>query len=237
MSNSYQSRWRELVRAGHVNLLRRIRRWGSQPMIRDENSAEHSFLVATHAVALANLLGTQGVKLDFGALVASALLHDTEESITGDVPKYMKADMLLDSSNHSVASKAFSQVAAQLNIAGSQDVQDWLEDWFRRHKDLEEVEGMVIALCDLSASQSVICEEVALGNQFSAQVLQKDCQYYLKKFVRELDDLREDRKGQEAHKNWILAAGIISLMAEALLVPSNGDTNRLHQGEGNGKRD
>jgi 5'-deoxynucleotidase len=68
--------------------LNHVRRWNFHPTTRDENVAEHSFWVVFIAMVLESK--AYGINdIDVSVMLA-ALLHDAEESITGDLPSLVK---------------------------------------------------------------------------------------------------------------------------------------------------
>lgn len=66
--------------------LRYVQRFNFHNVNRMQNVAEHSFFVAYYALIAGNLVPD----LDTGQLVTFALLHDAEESLTGDIPHLVK---------------------------------------------------------------------------------------------------------------------------------------------------
>ena len=60
-----------------------IPRWVILRKNRQQNLAEHSYYVTLYADQVARLIGWQG---NYGDLMRYALLHDIDETITGDIP-------------------------------------------------------------------------------------------------------------------------------------------------------
>jgi len=68
-----------------------VQRWSIVRKLQSDNVAEHSFFVTNYAVAIANLIKWEG-PLD--ALMFAALLHDSEEFVTGDIVSPVKHGIL-----------------------------------------------------------------------------------------------------------------------------------------------
>jgi len=77
-----------------VHKLSEVYRFSSQPKLRQENVAEHSFYVTVYAVLIAERLKLKGSSyfIDEIYLMKKCLFHDLEEAFTGDVIKPVKHD-------------------------------------------------------------------------------------------------------------------------------------------------
>ncbi|MFA5936705.1 MAG: YfbR-like 5'-deoxynucleotidase [Candidatus Paceibacterota bacterium] len=66
--------------------LNHVHRWNFHPTLRRENVAEHSFWVAIIAYVISSRTGC----ICPGDVILSAILHDAEEAVTGDMPSLVK---------------------------------------------------------------------------------------------------------------------------------------------------
>ena len=88
-----------------VRALRNIRRFNFEACVSYQSVAEHSFFVAIIAREMYGLvrhkyeLATTPGGDNMGRIVESAILHDIEESCTGDIPFLVKRQMV-DSAKH-----------------------------------------------------------------------------------------------------------------------------------------
>ncbi len=80
-----------------LSRMKNIHRWGLMRNTRPENLSEHSLEVALVAHALAVIRNRRfGGSVDPNAVATAAMLHDTSEIITGDMPtpiKYYNAEI------------------------------------------------------------------------------------------------------------------------------------------------
>lgn len=67
-----------------------IKRWSMIPMDREQSVAEHSFSVIVIADALARLVAKKGVSVFIPDVITWAVLHDSEEYWTTDIPSPIK---------------------------------------------------------------------------------------------------------------------------------------------------
>src|SRR3989338_350171 len=78
------------VITGTTNALRNIDRYSREPLIQIENVAEHSYYVIFYSWMISNDLISKGHKIDIQKVMESAMLHDMEESVFGDLPRPIK---------------------------------------------------------------------------------------------------------------------------------------------------
>ena len=76
------------IMAGNLIMLKHTYRYSSVPVLVRENVAEHSFWTAILAVTIA--IELQMSRQEIGKVALKSLLHDIEESMTGDLIRDMK---------------------------------------------------------------------------------------------------------------------------------------------------
>src|SRR3990167_1482300 len=99
-----------------LDKLRDVPRFSTYPLYK-ENVAEHSYYVALITMVIARQLKAQGVDIDTGKALSFALMHDAEESITGDV--ILSTKQLMPDYNNIVAKPVY----------------DWLEEVYAGYCD------------------------------------------------------------------------------------------------------
>lgn len=146
--------------ANFVNKLRGVsyvERWNFTPHLKHETVAAHSFWVATFTALLSK-------PEERHAAVLSALLHDAEEAITGDLPALVKGR---------VPKGAWEQVVhqAEAELLGTfaigSDERDIIDELTNA---IASSHRMVIKCADLFAALMYAQMEVELGNTHFARI-------------------------------------------------------------------
>lgn len=139
----------DIRRVSHVN------RYSSFPVLRKENVAEHSFWVALLSLSIADDLG---LTLEERFLVVSrALVHDIDESITGDFIRSIKhSDPELLSRLDAVSGKVVSDFD---DLLGTQ----YLERWDNAKEP--GLLGDIVRLVDFAVVLAYLIEEERMGNR------------------------------------------------------------------------
>jgi len=126
-------------------------RWNQHPRIKDENVAQHSFHVAVFVLILGKMSGLDEAQLHY--LVTCALLHDTEESITSDLPALIKRRV----------TDGWSEL---VSIATA----ELYEDAEPLKKYALDSELLIIKMADAFAALMYADTEVAMGNTLFVQI-------------------------------------------------------------------
>lgn len=159
---------------GSIHRMSHVYRYSSVPVIRRENVAEHSWYVAFYSYLIGVDLVKQGIKVDFGKLLSRALIHDLDESMTGDFLRYVKY-------GHPDLKKALDEVSVSMieKMGDELGVPDIQSPWATAKED--DVEGHIIEVVDLARVASYVWEEVQSGNMHVAPIL-KECWGYIVEF-------------------------------------------------------
>lgn len=144
------------VMYGNLTRLRNVYRYSGEWVLHRENVAEHSFWTALIAITIAH----EHFDLNTTREVAvRALLHDIEESMTGDLVRSMKYyDEALREDIKRVE-EAFA--ATLLNPLGATG-HDFYDIWL--HSKDDSLAGRIVALADLLCVISYCDNEEASGN-------------------------------------------------------------------------
>jgi 5'-deoxynucleotidase YfbR-like HD superfamily hydrolase len=160
--------------AGSINRMSHVYRYSSVPVIRKENVAEHSWYVAFYSFFLAQALNKEGYKIDYGKLLSRALVHDLDESMTGDFLRHIKY-------GHSDLKRVLDEVSVTMIHKIQEDLGTEFEDIWASAK-ANDIEGDIVSVVDLARVLSYVYEEVKLGNRHVAYILDECCDY-ISKFV------------------------------------------------------
>ena len=131
-----------------------VPRWGILRSIRKQSVAEHSYYVALYADQLATLIQWEG---DTAALLQYALLHDIDETITGDIPGPVKR-------------AAFDKTKMWDKIRDTMARRFGTINVFRLNNPLPEIKA-IVAVADSIDEISYLVEENILGNRWVRVVL------------------------------------------------------------------
>lgn len=165
--------------AGGIHRMSHVYRYSSVPVIRRENVAEHSWYVAFYSWILAQDLERRGYKIDYGKLLSRALVHDLDESMTGDFLRHVKY-------GHPDLKRALDEVSVSMLCKMEQDLGISIRPMWESAK-ADDLEGEIIEVVDLGRVISYVLEEMKLGNTHVSGIIQECCNY-IEKFVEEKPD-------------------------------------------------
>ena len=174
-----------------------VNRYSSIPIIRRENVAEHSWYVTFYAYLIGVDLVRRGEVVDMEKLLTRALLHDIDESMTGDFLRVVKY-------GHPNLKKDLDEVSESVisDMEGSIGLLEALREPWKSAK-ADDLEGAIIQVADLARVASYVQEEISTGNTNVANVL-RECKGYMMELVDDDSQVRE------------YAAGIIDWIEERL---------------------
>lgn len=147
---------------GSSSRLQNIVRYSNSHKIQDESVAEHSFSTALYCLVIGQELRNGGLEIDVELAVKRALIHDIEESHSGDFirtfkhsdPELAKA---IEKAAKSFAKKLFTEMAS------GPVAQNLLGMW-ENAKD-RSLEGMLVEFADFLSVVSYVLREVSMGNR------------------------------------------------------------------------
>lgn len=141
--------------------LDKVIRFSNQMKIKDESVAEHSFHTSMYAMILADLEISMGNKVDVEKLLRCCLLHDLEESMTGDVLHGFKySDPELLKNMRKMGAEFFRTIVSNLPNGMSQK-------YFDLWKEAKSggIEGRLVEAADRIEALMYSIEEYSLGNK------------------------------------------------------------------------
>src|SRR3990167_6610552 len=145
---------------GSSSRLKNIIRFSNSHRIQDESVAEHSFGTALYCLVIGNELKLAGLELDVNLAVQRALVHDIEESHSGDFIRTFKhSDPELSKAIDRAAEKFAKSLFDEMSPKGSKNL---LALW-KNAKD-RTLEGMLVEFADFLSVLSYVIRESQMGN-------------------------------------------------------------------------
>lgn len=159
---------------GPIRRLSHTYRFSSIPTLRRENVAEHCYYVSLVSLMIAEDLVKAGATVDFEKLYKKVVLHDIDESITGDFIRAFKySTPELKAAIDTAADKKATELLQKLGLESSYPL-------WKDAKD-ETVEGQILSFVDLLTVITYILEEIHLGNHHVLPIVEET-----KVYLREL---------------------------------------------------
>lgn len=147
--------------SGFVALVLRmanINRWNTMRCIHKENVLEHSATVSVLALLAGRIAIANGKSINMEKLLGASLLHDSAESITGDIITPVKrSSSVLFSEFKALESAAEEKIISTLP--------DFLQDGIRDLYSLTGYEARLIKGCDVYAAYIKCIQEIESGNK------------------------------------------------------------------------
>lgn len=160
--------------AGKHHRLSHVYRYSSIPALRRENVAEHSWYVAFYSFLIAQDLISRGQPVDLGKLLSRAIVHDLDESMTGDFLRVVKY-------SHPGLKSALDEVSVSMMNAISDDLKVGITDTWASAK-ADDIEGMIVEVVDLARVLSYVVEEIKSGNEHMRPII-GECIKYFELFI------------------------------------------------------
>lgn len=157
----------------HHTRLSCIVRFGNTPRIVSENVAEHSYYVTFLAMVLGDYLVEREVKIDRLRLLRMALLHDVEETYSGDIIAPMKQGTFREELEKENIKNVLMLTK---NLAGGKD---YFHLW-REVGNKKTLEARIIKLVDRLSCIIYCVREVHLGNRYFRAILECESKNLLK---------------------------------------------------------
>lgn len=149
--------------------LDRVIRFSAHKRIRDQSVSEHSFHTALYAMILADLEEKIfGNKINKEKVLKTALFHDLEECLTGDIIHNFKyTNEKLTKEIKKIGQNFFIDLIYNLP---SKISKDYINLW-SNSKDIKNVEGKIIEAADKLEGLFYALDEFSLGNKEFSSII------------------------------------------------------------------
>lgn len=152
---------REML-GGDAIRLRYVQRFGTSLNLHKENVAEHSFYVTFYAMLIARWCQCKGYQVDTERVAWRSILHDLDESVSGDFQRPFKY-------SHPTITQALKKASLRSmegivrRLVSSDSINLTLVESWEHSKD-DSVEGSVIEFADFLAVVAHLWQEVKCAN-------------------------------------------------------------------------
>ncbi len=173
--------------------LDRVTRFSNQIRVRDESVSEHSFHTAVYAMVLADMERANGREVDVEKLLRCCLIHDLEESMTGDILhgfKYSDPELLKNMKK--MGAEFYKRVVGELPDEISRGYVSLWEE-----AKAGGIEGQILEAADKIEALMYCMEEYSLGNKKFKPIID-----HIVESIEEIDlqSVRDVMKGLEIPK-------------------------------------
>jgi 5'-deoxynucleotidase YfbR-like HD superfamily hydrolase len=153
---------------GSTRQMSHVIRYSSLPHGRGENVAEHTFYVVFYCLLIAKDLEKEGYQIDYYRLLISAVIHDLDEAITGDIIRPVKysSEELRDMLER-VANIYCRHTLRKLNVEEAEKIYDLWE----KARDPATIEGQILQVCDMLSVIAYCIERIRSGNAYMQTIL------------------------------------------------------------------
>jgi 5'-deoxynucleotidase YfbR-like HD superfamily hydrolase len=163
----------------HERNLDKVIRFSAKGRIKDQTVAEHLYHTSLYAMIMADLETQMGNKVDVERVLRSTLIHDLEESLTGDIIfDFKHSDEKVAEDIKNLGRKFFEDMVAHLpgNVS-----EKYTELWVNA-KDENKIEGRIMHAADRFEALAYAMEEKEMGN--------KNFDIVIEKLVKELKNIK-----------------------------------------------
>lgn len=173
----------EELLCGPFTRLKNVTRFSNLPRLQDESVAEHSYYTALYSYMIAFSIKKRYNYLDLEAIMARSLVHDIEESCSGDFIRSFKHSSPTVRNAIDMASRSFAfGIFDRLEPLTKQLRRLWSD------AKCGTLEGAIVKFADFLSVLSYMLTEVRLGNM----VLARESAGSMRDYLDSFDDKRFD---------------------------------------------
>lgn len=148
---------------GSMRNLNQITRFPTRQRSYDEKVATHIYWVSIYSLVLADILNNQGVIVNTEILLRKALVHDIEETISGDVARTAKKEY----------PEMFQKLAEISMDIALKDLPDYLRKcYFINTLENDSLETKILKIADELSGIVYSAEQLKMGNQNFHNILE-----------------------------------------------------------------
>ena len=147
--------------------LAHVTRFNNRPQHFPESVAEHSYYVAYFAFIVCELLEKKKVKIETKKVLQMALIHDTEEGLSGDIiTPFKHYNDKVYQSIREVSSEMIQEMFVELDS----EMQKELVTLWNEENSAETTEAQIVKVADKLSLLSKCFEEIQAGNTYFEEI-------------------------------------------------------------------
>lgn len=150
-----------------ITRLSSIKRYNTRKFIIPQNVLEHEGSVALIAMVFSDYFNKIGIKNNTEKVMRIAILHDTDEIISGDLPHDSKYEFgsISDDIRKSLERLEHETIELILSKNPNNEINDKYRDLFNEAKGKKTIESLIVKLADFSDVEIYSVIEENLGNK------------------------------------------------------------------------
>lgn len=176
---------RELL-LGRPTRLRYVIRFSICPRVHDESVAEHSYYTSLIAMLIAGDLRRSGIEVNLGEVAIKSLLHDMDETYSGDMIRMFKhSSPEIKDAMDKAANICMEKFSKELMGEGGHLATIW------REAKSDNIEGAIVSLSDFLSVLSYVVQEIQSGNHIMYEHLEDLKKFYETFHAKKYQGLKE----------------------------------------------
>jgi 5'-deoxynucleotidase YfbR-like HD superfamily hydrolase len=178
---------------GSNRRISRVVRYSTRPRTVDEYVATHSYYVALYGLLISKMLIEKGVKVDIESVMTRALVHDLDESVSGDIIRIFREKL----------SDELEVLCGEVMQGILKGLSSKITEYLMNHwkNKFEGIEGQIVRLCDNISGWAYCEEQIQMGNKIFIPISED----YLKRVLTDtfnmgLEELNQQFKEYDREK-------------------------------------
>lgn len=196
---------------GVLGRMHHVTRYSGYPAIMKENVAEHSWLTSMYSYLIARDAQVHGIKINMELLLSRCIIHDLDESLSGDVIRSFKyaTENLKDEMNKAakivfipaLETIFYRQDTVSANEkANSDELVETTKELWESCGSLDDVENFILKFSDFLTVLFFSLRDVKLGNNLLKNVV-KEVLGYICELVTKLGKSQGATLDRQKHKD------------------------------------
>lgn len=147
---------------GSNRRISRVVRFSTRPRTVDEYVSTHSYYVALYGLIISKMLIEKGTKVDIESVMTRALVHDLDESVSGDIIRIFREKL----------SGELEVLCGEVMQGILKGLPEKLRDYLMFHwkYKFDDTEGQIVRLCDNIAGWAYCEEQIQMGNRIFVSI-------------------------------------------------------------------
>jgi len=163
---------------GSNRRISRVIRFSTRPRVVDETVSTHSYYVVLYSLIISKMLINRGVKVNVEKTMTRAILHDLDESVSGDIIRTFRERL-----SDELEKLCYEVMRGILQGLDKKIYEELLLNWSQKFNDIE---GKIVNLCDNISGWAYSEEQIQMGNQIFISI----ANHYYERIIKQLNELK-----------------------------------------------